>query len=215
MYYLIYPNDPTVYFMNPIIKILKSYIEDGSLVLIRCEANISSYQESIQQISRIPENSRVIFIGHSTASTIYGGHSIDFEKRPLLQLSQMSIFKNIELFLISCFSEKLLKSSRAYRNYSRCLGFGLLPSELEEVAAHPAMKKLILNQEDINIFKHHLADIFCSVLNYMISHNTSLDAAYNYFKIIIHKKTNELILNENNEKIAELFFYVSQESLLD
>lgn len=215
MYYLIYPNDPTTYFMNPIIKSLKSYIENGSLILINCEANLNSYKDSIEKIREIPENSRVIFIGHSTNSILYGGQSTNFEKKPLLELSQMSIFKNIELFLISCFSEKLLKSSRGQRNYSKCLGFGLLPSELQEVVAHSAMRRLELNQTDINIFRFHLADIFCSVLNYMIYNNTSLDTAYNYFKIITHKKTNDLILNEKNDKVAELFFYVSQEAILD
>ncbi|AYA03194.1 hypothetical protein BEN74_10365 [Acinetobacter sp. WCHAc010034] len=215
MYYLIYPDDPTIYFMNPIIKKLKSYIENGSLVLISCEADLNSYKDSVSKIRKIPENSKVIFIGHSTTSILYGGQSTDFQKRPLLELSQMSIFKNIELFLISCFSEKLLKSSRSQRNYSKCLGFGLLPSELQEVVAHSSMRKLALDQDDINIFKFHLADIFCSVLNYMISNNTSLDEAYNYFKIITHKKTNELILVDKNEKVAELFFYVSQEALLD
>lgn len=215
MYYLIYPNDPTTYFMNPIIKSLKSYIENGSLILISCEANLNSYKDSIEKIREIPENSIVIFIGHSTNSILYGGQSINFEKKPLLELSQMSIFKNIELFLISCFSEKLLKSSRGQRNYSKCLGFGLLPSELQEVVAHSAMRRLELNQTDINIFRFHLADIFCSVLNYMISNNSSLDMAYNYFKIITHKKTNDLILNEKNDKVAELFFYVSQEAILD
>ncbi len=215
MYYLIYPNDPTTYFMNPIIKSLKSYIEDGSLILINCDADLKSYKDSVEKIKEIPKNSRVIFIGHSTNSILYGGQSPDFERKSLVELSQMSIFKNIELFLISCFSEKLLKSSRGQRNYSKCLGFGLLPSELQEVVAHSAMRRLELNQTDINIFKFHLADIFCSVLNYMISNNTSLDMAYNYFKIITHKKTNDLILNEKNDKVAELFFYVSQEAILD
>lgn len=215
MYYLIYPNDSSISFMDPILNNLRIYINSGLLILINCEPNLGSYQESLKQISGIAGNSRVIFIGHSTASILYGGKSCDFDKRPLIELSQMSIFKNVELFLISCFSEKLLKSSRKHRNYSKCLGFGLLPSELDEVEAHPAMRKLSLDQNDINVFKENLADVFCSVLGFMISNNTSLDEAYNYFKIITHRKTNDLILKENNEKVAEIFFYVSQESLLD
>lgn len=73
MYYLIYPNDPTIYFMNPIIKKLKSYIEDGSLILINCDADLNSYKDSVKKIKEIPENSKVIFIGHSTNSILYGG----------------------------------------------------------------------------------------------------------------------------------------------
>ncbi|WP_065718043.1 hypothetical protein [Acinetobacter baumannii] len=214
-FFLIYPNDPTVYFMNPILKSLKDYIESGKLTLITCDANEQAYKASLDLIKNIPVYSKVIFIGHSTPTILYGGHSSTFTRKPLLELRQMSIFKDIELFLISCFSEKLLKSSRPFRNYSKCLGFGLILSEPNEIQAHSGMKKLELNQEDIEIFKFHVSDIFSKVLKFMIINDASLEQAFNIFQIITNKKTNDVIINEKNEKIAELLYYLVQESLLD
>lgn len=214
-YYIIYPDDPTVYFMNTILKNLKDYIEDGRLTLISCNATNEGYEDSLNLIKQIPEHSRVIFIGHSTPIVLYGGQSSCFNRKPLINLNQMSIFKNIELFLISCFSEKLLKSSRSFRNYSKCLGFGLILSELCEVSAHSGMRRLGLTQDDINIFKFHVSEIFSTVLRFMITNNASLEQAFNMFQIITNIKTNEMIIKDKNEKIAELFYYLVEESLLD
>ena len=214
-YYLIYPDAPTVYFMNIILKNLKDHIEDGKITLITCDASNEGYVHSLNLIKQIPEHARVIFIGHSTPIMLYGGQNSCFNRKPLLNLSEMSIFKNIELFLISCFSEKLLKSSRPFRNYSKCLGFGLILSELSEVSAHSGMRKLDLNQNDVDIFKLHVSEIFARVLSFMVNNNASLEQAFNMFQIIANKKAYDIIIKDKNEKIAELLYYLVQESLLD
>ncbi|HHP0395822.1 hypothetical protein [Acinetobacter baumannii] len=201
--------------MNSVISSLNSYISQGLISLIRCNPTKESYQEAFKAIKLIPEKSKVIFIGHSTVNTLYGGHSHDYIRQPLLTLEQMSIFRNRELFLISCYSKQLLISSRGYRNLSRCLGFGLLPSEMEEMQSHSGIRKLCLTEDDLDIFKNLLANLISKTLLYIISENKTLEEAYNYLKILINKKSNEAILIDRNPRIGELLYYIATESQLD
>lgn len=215
MLYIILPDDPTVYFMNSVIERLYDHINQGNISLIKCGPTKESYSDSFNSIKLIPENSKIIFIGHSTVNTLYGGHCSEHLRQSLISLEQMSIFKNKELFLVSCYSKKLLISSRGHRNFSRCLGFGLLPSEMYELEAHSGIRRLNLNEDDLNIFKNHLADLIFKTISYIISKNKNLEEAYNYLKILINQKSNEAILVEKNPRVAEILYYMVTESLLD
>lgn len=49
----------------------------------------------------------------------------------------------------------------------------------------------------------------------MVNNNASLEQAFNMFQIIANKKAYDIIIKDKNEKIAELLYYLVQESLLD
>ncbi|OEE32009.1 hypothetical protein ACODG7_00545 [Vibrio anguillarum] len=215
MKYLIFPDDPSVYFMNSVIEKISTFIEDGSVTLIKCNASDDGYKTAYKLIEEIPKGSKVVFIGHSTPALIYGGMSEEYLRKPLVRLKNMSVFKDKELLLVSCFSMKLLESSRNYRNYSKCMGFGLLPSELEEVEAHRGIRNLSLDFEDIENFKSDFSQLMASTMEYFLETDSSMEKLFSYFKIITNKKINENLLCGGNRKVAEVLFYVVNEVNLD
>lgn len=212
MLYIIYPSDPTTKFMGTIIDKL---INGGDIEVIRCVASNESYTHTIGEIKKIPDGSKVVFIGHSTSEKLYGGMSDSYERRSLVELKEMSVFKSKELFLVSCFSSDLLRSSRPHRENARCIGFGLLPSELEEVTAHKQLNKIGLNQGDIDLFKLILSETIAKAIDNLVVDDISLNQVFNFTKILFNKKISDLILSGGNRKVAEVLFYVVNEAVLD
>lgn len=215
MKYLIFPDDPSVYFMDLVLKQISGFIDDGSIKVIKCDANDESYFTTSRLIENIPPGSKIVFIGHSTPALVYGGMSKDYPRKPLVKLNNMSIFRDKELLLVSCFSMKLLESSRRYRNYSKCMGFGLLPSELDEVQAHKGMKNINLNKSDIEGFKLVLSQLMARTMEYLLEYDCPMEKVLSYFKIITNKEINDNLLNGGNRKVAEILFYVVNEVKAD
>jgi hypothetical protein len=125
----------------------------------------------------------------------------------------MSIFKGKSLFVISCFSAKLLKSTRISRGYSPCVGFGLLPSELEEVISHSKLNQLNLSQSDIDFFKDFLCELVNKSVVYFFLND--INRLFSYIKILVNRKITEIILSKNNLKVAEILYYVVNEIVVE
>ncbi|MEZ9260522.1 hypothetical protein AB4125_23510 [Vibrio splendidus] len=215
MNYLIYPEDPSTSFMDVALNGVTTAGLGDKIEVITCSANDLSYKEAFTKIGDIPTGSRVIFIGHSTPTMLYGGESNTFTRKSLIHLDSMSNFKDKELVLISCFSSRLIESSRRHRNYARCIGFGLLPSELSEVDSHSGMRKIELDQDDIESFKTILASVVSDALCHMLEQDLDIFALFRYLKILLNKEANELIIKNKNGKLGELLFYVCTEAVVE
>lgn len=215
MNYVIFPNDDSTVFLGTIIDNLKLFIAPSDITIITCEASKDGYIDSLNEIKSINAHSKVLFIGHSTEDVLYGGMSSSFDREPLINLKDMKLFKDCELFLLSCFSNRLLEKSRSSRNYSSCIGFGLLPSEVKEVDAHKQMRSLQLTKDDIEDFKNLLIETMNNVIPLFFSESNNIDKVYNLMKLTINKKINDIILSNGNIKLANIFFYVVNESISD
>ncbi|WP_232582497.1 hypothetical protein [Photobacterium phosphoreum] len=213
--YIIFPNDPSLSFMNEVLIKLQSYIDDKSVNVISCDPDDASYIEARKTIQSIPLASKIIFIGHSTPSLIYGGMSVDYERKCLIDLASMSVFKDKEIVLVSCFSSKLLTSSRPHRNYSSGIGFGLLPSELGEIDAHNKMNKIGIEEGDITEFCGILSKVIANSVLYWIANDCRLIDVYHYLKILLNREVNEISLSNGNERVSEMLYYVVNESMMD
>ncbi|MHC6803681.1 hypothetical protein ACYTR9_25390, partial [Vibrio antiquarius] len=64
-------------------------------------------------------------------------------------------------------------------------------------------------------FTDILASIISDSICYMLKHNTDIYELFRYIKVLINKKANDLIINDNDEKLGELLFYVSTETLVE
>ncbi|MRF67381.1 hypothetical protein GIJ48_12905 [Escherichia coli] len=215
MNYVIFPNDDSTAFLGSIIDSLKSFIDSNDITIITCEASKDGYINSFNEIKSINNYSKVLFIGHSTEDVLYGGMSTSFDREPLISLKDMKLFKDTELFFLSCFSNKLLEKSRTHRNYSSCIGFGLLPSEIKEVDAHKQMRNLQLTKDDIEDFKKLLVEIMNNVIPTFFSEKNNVDKVFNLMKLTINKKINDIILSNGNIKLAKILYHVVNESISD
>lgn len=213
MIYIIYPSDPSTDFLKSATLNVINSIGGENVSLISCHASDDGYEKTIDEIKAIPDGAKVVFLGHSTPTTIFGGECPAYKRKPLLELSDMSIFKGKSLFVVSCFSAKLLKSTRIHRGYSPCVGFGLLPSELDELVSHNKLNKLSLSQYDIDIFKEFLCElvgkaVVCFFLN-------DANRLFGYVKILVNRKITEIIFSKNNLKVAEMLYYVVNEVVVE
>ncbi|MBW3733498.1 hypothetical protein [Aeromonas dhakensis] len=210
--YIIFPDDPTLIFMRCIFDAFESKYNGNNINIISCNPSSEGYKDARELITNIKPSSTVVFIGHSTPSLIYGGASVDFNKQPLLKIDDMGVFSACDLILVSCFSKKLLESSRQKRAFSHCIGFGLIPSEFHELQSHPRISRLGLLEEDLEVFKQHFSIIIRNTLKYLLLENGSLESAFLYMRMLLNKAANQFILKEKNHRLAELLYYIVSES---
>lgn len=211
MIYLIYPSDPSTSFLDRLIEKFAASIEEGKVRLIECQALDISYEKSIEEIKKIPEHSKVIFMGHGTPTVLYGGASESFQRKALIELKDMSIFNNKTLILMSCYSTSLLKSSRKHRGYSDSIGFGLLPSDLSETKGKAYLDKLNLNKSNIEEYQICLVDIFEELTYLLLNTDKSTKQIVDRLKLLINTKINDNVLMLGNTALANLLYYTNVE----
>jgi len=211
MIYLIYPVDPSISFLDKILERFSDSIEHGSVQLIRCEASDESYAIAKDTINEIPENSKIIFMGHGIPSAIYGGASELYERKFLISLREMNTFKNKTLVLMSCYSGKLLLSSRKDRNFSSSLGFGLLPSELLETKGKSKFEKLNLIESDIEDYQSCLVEMFCKLTDLLLNTTQTTEQIADKLKLFINTKINTCIFELDNRKLANLLYFTHED----
>lgn len=206
MIYIIYPSDSSTLFLQGIISPLRKNMSCENLKVIRIEASDESYQDAITEIALIPNSSFVLFMGHGTGTEIYGGESRDFSKKCLFKKNDMGIFKNKDLLLLSCYSSTLLQSSRTIRNYSNSIGFGALPSGMEEVNASSKLRKQNLDSLMIDDYKKVIVE--CVFQSILLSFNEeySFEQLYHYLKLTINRKISRLVIDEEKRTLADLLF---------
>lgn len=163
----------------------------------------------------IEENAVVAFIGHGTPDYLYGGASSNFLKKPLFSIEDMHHLMNKKAIFMSCYSEQLLKKSRRHRNYSDCIGFGLLPSDLQETHGKSYLERLDLNSVDIKDFQKSLVEIFTIVISSFLNSNVKTEEVVDSVKLSINMKINDSILKNKNIKLANLLYYFGSEIHFD
>lgn len=204
---IIFPKDPSTLFLKTIIKNLEA--KNIEFDLIEVFPNKDSYYSTIDKLKATNDNDLIIFLGHGSPDRIYGGESDDFEKKSLVKISEMNIFKDKNLFLLACDSTNLLKSSFNIAKIKKSIGFGPLPTELTELNS-TKFKSLGATEETIEEFKTKITSIISSSLIYFLvnSDKLSLLDLKDYIILLINKEINSSILTEKNRPLADLLFYM-------
>lgn len=215
MIYLFYPNDDSIKFLDSLLDTFAEEIHNGRICLIRCEASLKSYQICKDSLKNIPENSTVVFIGHGTPDCLYGGAKGEFLKQPLFSVEDMRYLINRRAIFMSCYSEKLLKKSRRQRKHSECIGFGLLPSDLEETVGKKYLEKLNLTMNEIEKFQNCLVDVFAKLISLLLNDDLNTVQVVDGVKLFINMRVNKEILIHKNIKLANLLYYFYNEMHFD
>lgn len=208
---IIYPNDKTTEFLKQIVSELTSFIDSGPLKLIEVGASSKSYRDAKQEISSIPKGTFVLFMGHGTKATLYGGTDENFSKESLFKIKEMGIFNDMKLMLLSCNSSELLMSARPYMDKAKLLGFGPLPTSMDEVESTNKIKELGLEQEDVDFFCKFLVEGVIDAIKCSHECGLSLDKVYQTLKLSFNRKMNEMVLDVKNRKQADLLFLVKNQ----
>lgn len=209
--YLIFPSDPTTEFLQEVID--ESIQNFPEIKLIQCGATKKSYDDTIATLNKIPKGGIVFFIGHGSPNSLYGGATSEIDKKPILTLNNINLFKDFKLILMACNSASFLKSSREMRGFSDGLGFGLLPSEMGELQVNRKIRELELTEGDLEQFKKILIDLFKKVIAKVARGEKSIESLANFVSTYICSLINNLVINENETKVAKLLYYVKKELL--
>lgn len=209
--YIIFPADPSTDFLKTILKKIKKDLPNKEVNIITVEGSEASYIEAKEKIKNIPDEAFVLFLGHGTSKSLYGGCTPEYPKEDLLVTNDMYYFKGKELFLLSCFSSDLLRSSRKIRGFSNSIGFGALPSDMHEANSSNKISKLGLSHEDISEYCLFIAHCIPDVITHYFKNNYEFEHIEKYLTLLMNKEINKQILEKKNKPLANLIFHMKQE----
>lgn len=205
---IIFPTDKSTSFLKTIIKNLED--KNIEFDLLDVLPDQKAYDSVIEKLTIIDDDDLVIFLGHGSPDRIYGGESEGFEKKHLVKNSEMSIFKNKNLFLLACDSSSLLKSSFNIAKIKKSIGFGPLPTDLIELNSNK-FKALGATEETIEEFKIQIINIISSCLIHFLlekKNQMSMLDLKDYIVLLINKEINNSILTNKNRPLADLLFFM-------
>ncbi|WP_339875867.1 hypothetical protein [Olleya marilimosa] len=206
--------DPSTNFLFDIVDSLKSNSIDFELIEIH--PNIDSYKSCLDNIANLPENTTILFLGHGQDDQIYGGELLDdFPKQPLVKRNEMGIFKNQNLFLLACDSASLIKSSFRIAKTNKAIGFGPLPTEIEEVKNDKKLANEGITLETIELFKQAINEtVIISLLEYFRDESKDFIFLKDYLNLHLNKRINKAILEEDNRNLADLLFNMKNDMVI-
>jgi len=203
--------DPSTEFLFKVISSLGHL----NINLIKIEPSDKSYKEGVENISKISKHSNIIFLGHGTSRILYGGESESFQKKELISIKTMNIFKNQNIFLLACDSALLLKSAFRFSQIKKSIGFGSLPTSIEEIENDKKLSKSGITDEIIEEYKKEIVDVVSSAFNYLYQ-NTNIDfiVLKDYIDLLLLKKINKTVLEYNNPLLADLLHKMKKEMVI-
>jgi len=199
--------DPSTHFLYKIIDNIKGRGVDIKLTEIH--PTEESYANCVEEISHFEKGTPVVFLGHGQSDQLYGGENLDsFPKRPIIKLNKMNIFKGQYLFLLACDSAKLIKSSFRLSKVVKSIGFGGLPTSMEEVEKDKKLSTDGISEQTIDDFKSEIVDTVSNALSFYYKDFNRLS---DYLKLLIDQRINNAVLRKKDRNLADLLFKMRNE----
>lgn len=171
----------------------------------------SNEQEEINKVhSKIKElndDDIFIFLGHGTSFGLFAPNSRDikiFDKN-----SADTMFKNKNIVLLSCKSSDFIEKLSTYK---RIIGFGDIPSSMEEINIERDSiigTQRNVNENDIKMYNESYTDSIIEALNLLFNEKITFSELAKYIEFFLNKKiikTLEDKENKNRKEIAKLLF---------
>ncbi len=206
---IVFSVDPSTEFLSGIISNLdKSKIANN---LLRIEPTDESYSSVFNEIAQMKKNSIILFLGHGHSSQLYGGECPNsFPKKAFVKKGEMNLFNQQFLFLLACNSADLIKSSVVSSKITKAIGFGELPTSMEEIENNRRLSTAGISISTIELFKKEIVDSISKAFTLV---NYDFNKLSDYLRLIIDKKINNAILIEKDNNLALLLFRMRQQML--
>ena len=210
MIYIIISIDPSTQFLFEIINNLKK--SGLEFKVLEIHPNEESYAKTLEEISNFEKKSKIIFLGHGQSNQLYGGESLNlFPKKAFVKLTEMNIFQEQNLFLLACDSASLIKSSFRQSRVIKSIGFGGLPTSLEELEKDKKLSAEGISEQTIEDFKN---EIINTVSIALALHHKDFDRLSDYLTLLIDQRINNAILVKKDRNLADLLFKMRYEMVL-
>lgn len=206
--------DPSTKFLFEIVESLKS--NSIKFNLIEVHPNTESYTNCLNFIAELSEKNTILFFGHGQDNQIYGGELLgNFTKQALVKKNEMGIFKAQNLFLLACDSASLIKSSFRIAKTNKAIGFGPLPTEIEEIKNDKKLANEGITLDTIELFKNAINEtITLGLLEYFKDESQGFIFLKDYINLLLNKRINKAILVEDNRNLADLLFNMKNDMVL-
>ena len=206
---IVRPVDLSISFLETIFEGLNDF---KSIII---EPNDKSYANGIKHINEMPNSSTIIFLGHGSSNCLYGAHNLSYERKPLVQNSNISILKNKSIFSLSCRSSEFLYKNRSViKNF---IGFNYLPTDWDDIVAERDLGDpnylLNIREEDIVYYKNTLAKM---VLSSFIKNKKSIadfERIFLYIKLMVNKEISKILVEKpmpNYRLLADIWYVTKQ-----
>ena len=163
--------------------------------VIKIHPNDDSYIKSKQQISELEKSSIILFLGHGESTKLYGGESDSFEKKSIISSNEMKIFEGQNLFVLACASADLIKGSFRSSKTLKSIGFGGLPTEMNEVENDRKLSEKGITQDIIDQFKTAITETVSESFIYIINQGTiDYIILKDYLCLLINKRITIVVL---------------------
>lgn len=210
MIYIIISIDPSTQFLFEIINNLKK--SGLEFKVLEIHPNEESYAKTLEEISSFEKKSKIIFLGHGQSNQLYGGESLNlFPKKAFAKLTEMNIFQEQNLFLLACDSASLIKSSFRQSRVIKSIGFGGLPTSLEEVEKDKKLSAEGISEQTIEDFKNEIVNTVSIAL---ALHHKDFNRLSDYLTLLIDQRINNAILVKKDRNLADLLFKMRYEMVL-
>ncbi|MDI1256937.1 MAG: hypothetical protein PSV16_12645 [Flavobacterium sp.] len=203
--------DPSTKFLYGIIEYLNS--KTINFDVIEIQPSDDSYESAKETILNLKKGSSIIFLGHGREDRIYGGENLpSYEKKSLASREEMKIFEAQNIFILACNSADLLKSTFMLCKFQKSIGFGGLPTSEEEVEDDKKLSLIGISPETISKFKSAIVETVSGALEkYCVSGDNSFYYLKDNLILLIDKKINYAIFEENDRNLADLLFNMRNE----
>ena len=202
--------DPSTHFLIEIIDKLKHFGVNCNVFEIH--PNDESYSKTFDIISNFERNSRILFLGHGQSNQLYGGECLDsFPKKAFIKLNEMNVFKEQHLFLLACDSSDLIKSSFRHSKISKSIGFGGLPTSMEEIEKDKKLSSEGISEQTIDDFKNEIVYTVSTAISLYYGNFNKLS---DYLTLILDQRINNAILIKKDRNLANLLFKMRKEIVL-
>ena len=203
MIYFIHPIDESTKFLKLIYTNVINRVGKENVTVFSFE-NYDDEDIYKDEISKLPENSFVCFLGHGRADKFYG--VLEDSNEAYISSGEMTLFNNKNLLALACKSDELLKNTFRYTEIKHAIGFGYLPTSYDEVHKIKNMRNKSITGNDIENFKGVIVSCISESLIETYSKNQSFEYLNSYLRMLLFREVNNCVLERGDTALANLIY---------
>lgn len=194
--HIFFPKDESTFFLESIIEHLVITIDNEKLKIYR-PSNRDEHSDFFDYIHEIPKDDLIVFLGHGTSVTLAGASTREYENPTWITHSQLSVFKEMRVLLLSCSSNEYLENHAEDCGLKAGIGFPFLLTDLDEMIDSNNTEYLSgeIVGSDIELFKHTITKVIKESLEDYLITELSFYLFYKRIKLRLNKEL--LIANKN------------------
>jgi hypothetical protein len=201
---LIYPNDSSTIFLNPILECVNSLngIDNIKLVKTSNDPNGINIIETRQIISETSDDDIIVFIGHGNSSCLYGPPISVLKQVTLIDsINSKSILLNKQIISLSCWSADFLNEINVLKTG---IGFGNIPTTWGEFNKARSQNKLYKHYtpEGSAIYTSAFVDAFSNGLKDGLKNSFSVKSVYLYIKLHLNRSIDKCARGDSDHIYA-------------